>query len=239
MLEILSTLFTVWCIYVIWKWLFPGKDGRARRRELKRQQKLGMIFPSEYPRNDSFELKQGIDYVMGGMLQWKKTKGGQLLIYKPAAKKVSASVTYWRREGEVDAGGRLPLRVHIQDIGALVVNVPFSGVIEARRENGALSSGDEILFLNTTPEAIQAWRDEQTRQAEQEREERRTRYLQYVEEEKRNKEALEELKKFDCDTDKAEPAPEVPPTILGASAAAFFASHPEAAKDEPVCLGMG
>ena len=43
---------------------------------------------------------------------------------------------------------------------------------------------------------------------------------EYVEEEKRNKEKLEELKKFDCDSDKAEPGPKV-------------------AKDEPVCLGMG
>lgn len=209
MLEILSTLFTAWCIYVIWKWLFPGKDGRARRRELKRQQKLGMIFPSEYPRNDSFELKPGIDYVMGGILQWKKTKGGQLLVYKPAVKGTLGSVQYWTREGQVEAGGRLPLRVHIQDIGALVVNVPFSGVIEARRENGVLSSGDELLFLNTKPEAIQAWKDEQARIAkearkaeqerarkeEQEREERRKRqreeYEQFLAEEKRKTESLE------------------------------------------------
>ena len=41
-----------------------------------------------------------------------------------------------------------------------------------------------------------------------------------IEEEKRNREKLEELKKFDCDSDKAEPDPEV-------------------ANDEPVCLGMG
>lgn len=209
MLEILSTLFTAWCIYVVWKWLFPGKDGRARRRELKRQQKLGMIFPSEYPRNDSFELKQGIDYVMGGILQWKKAKDGQLLVYKPAVRNVNASVTYWRREGQVDAGGQLPLRVHVQDLGTLVVNVPFSGVIEARRENGALSSGDEIMFLNTKPEAIQAWKDEQARIAEearkaeqerarkeeQEREERRRRqreeYDQFLAEEKRKTESLE------------------------------------------------
>lgn len=209
MLEILSTLFTAWCIYVVWKWLFPGKDGRARRRELKRQQKLGMIFPSEYPRNDSFVLKQGIDYVMGGILQWKKAKDGQLLVYKPAVRNVNASVTYWRREGEVDVGGQLPLRVYVQDIGTLVVNVPFSGVIEARRENGVLSSGDEILFLNTKPEAIQAWKDEQARIAEearkaeqerarkeeQEREERRRRqreeYEQFLAEEKRKTESLE------------------------------------------------
>lgn len=220
MLEILSTLFTAWCIYVVWKWLFPGKDGRARRRELKRQQKLGMIFPSEYPRNDSFVLKQGIDYVMGGILQWKKTKGGQLLIYKPAVKKVNASVIYLRREGETEVGGQLPLRVHVQDIGTLVVNVPASGVIEARRENGELSSGDELLFLNTKPEAIQAWKDEQARIAEkekakkareaeearkaeqerarkeeQEREERRRRqreeYEQFLAEEKRKTESLE------------------------------------------------
>lgn len=208
MLEILSTLFTAWCIYVVWKWLFPGKDGRARRRELKRQQKLGMIFPSEYPRNDSFELKQGIDYVMGGILQWKKARDGQLLVYKPAVRNVNASVTYWRREGEVDAGGQLPLRVHVQDIGTLVVNVPFSGVIEARRENGALSSGDELLFLNTKPEAIQAWKDEQARiaeeekakkarEAEQERERRmaeyrarEARYQEFLAEEKRKQESL-------------------------------------------------
>lgn len=41
-----------------------------------------------------------------------------------------------------------------------------------------------------------------------------------IEEEKRNREKLEELKKFDSDSDKAEPDPEV-------------------AKDKPVCLGMG
>lgn len=228
MLEILSTLFTAWCIYVVWKWLFPGKDGRARRRELKRQQKLGMIFPSEYPRNDSFVLKQGIDYVMGGILQWKKAKDGQLLVYKPAVRNVNASVTYWRREGEVDAGGQLPLRVHVQDIGTLVVNVPFSGVIEARRENGALSSGDEILFLNTTQEAIQVWKDEQARiaeeekakkarEAEQERERRmaeyrarEARYQEFLAEEKRKQESLEykieqaERMKAEAEREKAE-----------------------------------
>lgn len=228
MLEILSTLFTAWCIYVIWKWLFPGKDGRARRRELKRQQKLGMIFPSEYPRNDSFVLKQGIDYVMGGILQWKKAKGGQLLVYKPAVRNVNASVIYLRREGEAEVGGQLPLRVHVQDIGTLVVNVPFSGVIEARRENGVLSSGDELLFLNTKPEAIQAWKDEQARIAEearkaererarkeeQEREERRKRqreeYEQFLAEEKRKTESLEykiaqaERMKAEAEREKAE-----------------------------------
>lgn len=217
MLEILSTLFTAWCIYVVWKWLFPGKDGRARRRELKRQQKLGMIFPSEYPRNDSFELKQGIDYVMGGILQWKKAKDGQLLVYKPAVRNVNASVTYWRREGQVDAGGQLPLRVHVQDIGTLVVNVPCSGVIEARRENGALSSGDELLFLNTKPEAIQAWKDEQARQAKQESERRmaeyrarEARYQEFLAEEKRKQESLEykieqaERMKAEAEREKAE-----------------------------------
>ena len=46
------------------------------------------------------------------------------------------------------------------------------------------------------------------------------RVTEYVEEEKRNKEKLEELKMFDCDSDKAEPGPVV-------------------VKDEPTCLGMG
>jgi hypothetical protein len=209
MLEILSTLFTAWCIYVVWKWLFPGKDGRARRRELKRQQKLGMIFPSEYPRNDSFVLKQGIDYVMGGILQWKKAKDGQLLVYKPAVRNVNASVIYLRREGEAEVGGQLPLRVYVQDIGTLVVNVPASGVIDTRRENGVLSSGDELLFLNTKPEAIQAWKDEQARIAEEEKAKkareaeqeserrmaeyraREARYQEFLAEEKRKQESLE------------------------------------------------
>ena len=194
MWETLSTLFTIWCIYVIWKWLFPGKDGRARRRELKRQQKLGMIYPCEYPRNDSFELKQGVDFVMGGMLQWKKAKDGQLLVFKPAVKNTNGSVQYWSPEGKVEAGSQLPLRVHVQDIGTLVINAPFSGVIDVRRESGVLSSGDEILFLHTTLEAIQAWNDKQARKAEQEREERRKRqheqYLEFLEEEKRKTETL-------------------------------------------------
>lgn len=50
---------------------------------------------------------------------------------------------------------------------------------------------------------------------------------EYVEEEKRNKEKLEELKKFDCDSDRAEPDLEVPRTILGVEPA------------DGICLGMG
>lgn len=46
------------------------------------------------------------------------------------------------------------------------------------------------------------------------------RVTETIEEEKRNREKLEELKNFDCGSDKAEP-------------------NSEAAKDEPICLGMG
>lgn len=48
------------------------------------------------------------------------------------------------------------------------------------------------------------------------------RVTETIEEEKRNKEKLE---KFDCDSDKAEPAPEVPRAILGPA--------------DGVCLDMG
>ncbi len=199
-------MFTLWCIYVVWRWLFPGKEGRAQRRNLKKKQKLGMLFPSPHPRNDGIELRQGIDFKMGGILQWKKVKGGQLLRYKPAIKDVTASVLFWNREDLVQAGNRLPFRLHVADIGVLCINAPQEGVFEACVKDGELSSGDALVLLHTDKHYIEAWKIERERlraeeaaKKEEERQRRRAedakkeaerarlrqeQYLKFIEEER-------------------------------------------------------
>ena len=189
MWELLSTLFTVWCLYVVLCWLFPGKEAREQRRHLKREQKLGMLYPSVYPRNDSLELRQGIDFKMGGMLRWKKVKGGQLLVFKPAAKGVIASVSYWDREGFVQAGYQLSFRLHVAEVGVLHISAPQDGIFKACAKDGSLSSGD---VLHTDTSYIEDWKAESERlhaeelaKKEEERaRQRHERYLKFLADEK-------------------------------------------------------
>ena len=199
MLEFLSTLFTAWCLYVVWRWLFPGKEVREQRRHLKRERKLGMLYPSEHPRCDEFELRQGIDFKMGGILQWKTVKGGLLLVFKPAVKGLTATVTYWHREGSIQASYQMPLRLHISELGRLCINAPKDGVFEACVKDGEVASGDSIILLHTDPTYIEEWKAEQVRrEAEKEAERVRLRHERYLEEQKQKgsmKERLEQAER--------------------------------------------
>lgn len=163
MWEFLSTVFLLWCIYSICRWLFPGKAAREQRRHLKREQKLGLIYPSAHPRNDGFELRQGIEFKMGGILRWQDVEGGALLVYKPSVRKVSASVLYWRRDGQVNAGSPLPFRVHVSDVGRLCINAPKDGVFEACVKDGELMPGDAVILLHTDPSFVKSWKAEKAR----------------------------------------------------------------------------
>lgn len=158
MWEFISTLFFVWCLYSIVRWVFPGREVREQRRHQKNEQKLGMLYPSVRPRDDGRELRQGIDFKMGGILRWEKVKGGMLLVFKPALKNVSASVQFWNREGRIEAGYQLPLRVHVPDLGRLCINAPQGGQFEACAQDGVLSSGDAVLLLRTNPAAPKSGR---------------------------------------------------------------------------------
>lgn len=193
MWSFLSTLFTVWCLYVLCRWLFPGKIAREQRRHLKREQKLGLIYPSAHPRNDGLELRQGIDFEMGGILRWQKVSGGMLLIFKPSVKNVSASVRYWRREGLVQIGYQLPLRVHVSDVGLLCINTPKDGVFEACVKDGDISPGDAVIMLHTDHSYVQAWNTEMERiHAEEEA-------AKASERERRRLQEAEERRKWEAD----------------------------------------
>lgn len=163
MLEFFSTVFFLWCLYTVLRWLFPGKEVREQRRHLRREQKLGMLYPSPHPRDDGHELRQGIDFKMGGILQWKKVGGGMLLIYKPSVKDLTGSVRFWRREDEIQSGYHLPLRVHVADLGVLCVNAPMNGIFEACVKDGELSSGDALALLHTDSSYIEQWKAERGR----------------------------------------------------------------------------
>lgn len=196
MWSFLSTVFFLWCLYSIWRWLFPGKAAREQRRHLKWEQKLGLMYPSVYPRDDSRELRQGIDFKMGGILRWKKIKGGQLLVFKPSAKGVTASVLYWTREGFVQAGYQLSFRLHVSDVGVLRINAPQDGIFEACIKDGGLSSGDSLILLHTDMSYIEEWKAERERlraeEAAAKERERHERYLEYLEEEKKREDSMEE-----------------------------------------------
>lgn len=163
MWEFISTVFFLWCLYSVWRWLFPGKEIREQRRHLKREQKLGLIFPSTHPRNDGLELRQGVEFKMGGILRWEKVEGGMLLVFRPAVKNVNASIRYWRREDLVQAGYQMPLRVHVSDVGALCINAPKDGLFEACMKDGELSPGDAVILLHTDSSYIEAWKVERER----------------------------------------------------------------------------
>ena len=184
MIGILSTLFTVWCIYVLIRWMFPNKAEKERRRIATIQNKLGVLATgvwSELEHTEHPTLNQNL------LVKWVKTKDGMLAVYSPAAKKAEASVRYiLSREGFCPAKARLSAQVRVEGIGYIMLKAPADCVYEAGREEGALKKGDVIVMLHTDPEYIKEWRAERARiEAEADRkkqEERQARFEREQEE---------------------------------------------------------
>ena len=191
MTGLLSALFTAWCLYVVWKWLFPGKEVREQRRHYKRERKLGIIYPWATPRDDSQELNEGIDFKMGKIFKWETAGDGMLLRFKPAIKDVSASIMYLGVDGRTYAGNRLPVRLYVRELGVLVIKAPMDGIFEACQKGGELKPGDSVYFLHTSPDYIEGWSAEFERAKEEEKRRRREQYLAELEEEKVRRESPE------------------------------------------------
>lgn len=191
MTGILSTLFTAWCFYVVWKWLFPGKEVKEQRRHYKRERKLGIVYPWATPRDDSKELIEGIDFRMGKIFKWEKVGDGMLLRFKPIIKDVSASIIYPGIEGRAYAGNRLPIHLYVRELGVLVIKAPMDGIFEACREGGELKPGDSVYLLHTSPDYIKEWVVESERIKENEKRRRREQYQAELEEEKARRESPE------------------------------------------------
>ena len=197
MIGILSTLFTVWCIYVLIRWMFPNKAEKERRRIATIQNKLGVLATgvwSELEHTEHPTLNQNL------LVKWVKTKDGMLAVYSPAAKKAEASVRYiLSREGFCPAKARLSAQVRVEGIGYIMLKAPADCVYEAGREEGALKKGDVIVMLHTDPEYIKEWRAERARiEAEADRkkqEERQARFEREQEERRQWQAGAEEREK--------------------------------------------
>lgn len=164
----LSTLFTAWCLYVLWKWLFPSKEERERRRIAKIQRKLGVYVTGVWV--DAENVKH--PYLNPDRLvKLIKTNDGMLAIFNPVAKKAKVSVRYgYRREGLYQNGSELPLQLYVDGIGYTVMRAPGECLYEAGRQDRALKKGDVIAMFHTSQEVIKAWKEEKAREEEKERE---------------------------------------------------------------------
>lgn len=186
MVGFLSTLFTVWCIYALIRWMFPNKAETERRRIAKIQNKLGVLATgvwSELEHTEHPTLNQNL------LVKWVKAKDGMLAVYSPAAKKAEASVRYiLSREGFCPAKARLSAQVRVEGIGYIMLKAPADCVYEAGREEGALKKGDVIVMLHTDPEYIKEWRAERARieaEADRKKQEERQARLEREQEERR------------------------------------------------------
>lgn len=167
---LLSTMFTLWSIYVVWKWLFPSKEERERRRIAKIQRKLGVYITGVWV--DAENIKH--PYLNPDRLvKLIKSNDGILAIYKPAAKNAEVSVRYrygYSREGIYQAGAELPIQLYVEGIGYTVMRAPAECLYEAGRQDGVLKKGDVVAMFHTSQEVIKAWKEEKSREEEKERE---------------------------------------------------------------------
>ncbi len=186
MWEFISTLFTLWCIYALIRWMFPNEAEKERRRIAKIQNKLGVLVTgvwSEVEHTEHPSLNQGL------LVKWVKTKDGMLAVFNPAAKKAEVFVQYFlRREGYCQAGSKTSVHLRVEGIGYIMLKAPADCVYEAGREEGALKKGDIIAMLHTDPEYIKEWRAEQARieaEADRKKQEERQVRLEREREERR------------------------------------------------------
>lgn len=164
----LSTLFTAWCLYVLWTWLFPGKEERERRRIAKIQRKLGVYITGVWV--DAENIKH--PYLNPDRLvKLIKANDGMVAIFNPVAKKAKVSVRYgYRRDGLYETGSELPLQLYVDGIGYTVMRAPAECLYEAGKQDGVLKKGDVIAMFHTSQEFIKAWKEEKAREEEKERE---------------------------------------------------------------------
>lgn len=195
MWSFLSTLFTLWSIYVVWKWLFPSKEERERRRIAKIQRKLGVYITGVWV--DAENIKH--PYLNPDRLvKLIKSNDGILAIYKPAAKNAEVSVRYrygYSREGIYQAGAELPIQLYVEGIGYTVMRAPAECLYEAGRQDGALKKGDVVAMFHTSQEVIKAWKEEKSREEEKEREAAERARIQAAERWERYKKEDEERRK--------------------------------------------
>lgn len=181
MWEFLSTMFTLWCIYVIWRWLFPGKEARAQKRaarEARREQKRQDKIMTAYHAKQQRELKAlGMESWQPGIRRSRipfdkvlKWEGGPVfrLVYSPALESLDIKVefSYNAKDGaRVCAGARVEVWVSHPDYGSAVVIAPAEGVwCPVISEGSRPRPGDVILELDTTPETLLLWEDLQKKE---------------------------------------------------------------------------
>ena len=175
MWELLSTMFTLWCIYVVWSWLFPGKAAREQKRaekearlkaeredlerkayeKARRQECEALGISGEYRRG---RITESLSF--DKVLRWEGDKVLRL-VYAPAAPGLKMTVDYTGHlEFYYVQQGRAFSDIWVCHdwYGCVNILAPAEGVWAPTAENGStLSPGDVILEFDTTPEAIRLW----------------------------------------------------------------------------------
>lgn len=171
----LSTVFFLWCLYSIGRWLFPGKAAR----EQKRAERAARLEAERQGREmKAYEEKGRLEREALGLEAWKpgvrrqrmpfdkvlKWEGGPVfrLVYSPVLVSLNMKVEFALdlRGGCAKAakGSVLDVWVSHWDYGHPDIIAPATGVWTPVAGHGStLSQGDVILELDTTPEALRLW----------------------------------------------------------------------------------
>lgn len=177
----LSTLFLLWCLYSVARWLFPGKAARERKRaeraartEAERQDREMKAYQEKRQRElDALGLESWKPGVRLQRLPFDKVlkwEGGSVrrLVYAPVLGSLDIKVEFSTVSsvgGRVAKGERVEVWVSHAVYGSALVAAPADGVWCPVAEHGSkLSPGDVVLELDTTPEALLLWEELQEKE---------------------------------------------------------------------------
>lgn len=170
----LSTVFFLWCLYSIVRWLFPGKAAR----EQKRAERAARLETERKDREmKAYEEKGRLEREALGLEDWKpgvrrqripfdkvlKWEGGPVfrLVYSPALDSLDIKVEFSmgaRNGARVRKGAMLDVWVCHPIYGCASVVAPAEGVWAPVAEHASRPvPGAVILELDTTPEALCLW----------------------------------------------------------------------------------
>ena len=181
MWSFLSTLFLLWCLYSVARWLFPGRAARAQKRAARaarlEQERRDKALAERSAKRQRELAALGLEAWRPGVrlqrlpfdkvLKWE---GGPVfrLVYAPVLADLDIKVGFSHNSkncARVCAGARVEVWVSHADYGSAVVVAPAEGVwCPVLSEGSALSPGDVILELDATPEALLLWEELQEKE---------------------------------------------------------------------------